>query len=296
MFERFTDEARMVVRLAQEEARRMRHPLIGTEHLLLALLGEGDGPGRAGAARPRPGRGRPAPPGHRHRRAGGRRAWTPRRWRHSGIDLDEVRRVTEASFGPGALDATRPRAGARRATSRSAKRSKKVLELSLREALRLGHHYIGTGHILLGLLREGEGLGRQGPRRRGRRPRRPARRRHPPHHLRSRLTRAGGPTVPRPPRTAGRLRAMRAIDDHDELVALCGGDTLCRGRRRGWTGAAAPGRATTGGRSPSPGPGISTRDRLAVHGPARGRRRRWSAALLPAGSAPTYRPLGRPGA
>ena len=158
MFERFTDEARLVVRLAQEEARRLRHPFIGTEHLLIAVLEEGHGP----AARAL--RGRDLDPSDLRRRVIDlvRRpdsGLDPEALATLGIDLEEVRRVTEASFGPGALDASG-------GTFRSGhipfgKRAKKVLELSLREALRLGHNHIGTGHLLLGLLREGEGLAAQ---------------------------------------------------------------------------------------------------------------------------------------
>lgn len=158
MFERFTDGSRLVVRLAQEEARRLRHPYIGTEHLLIALLDEGQGPAAQAL------RGRRVEAADLRRRilgivGEGDNGLDPEALATLGIDLEEVRRVTEASFGPGALDA-------RGGTHRSghipfSKRSKKALELSLREALRLKHKYIGTGHILLGLLREGEGLGMQ---------------------------------------------------------------------------------------------------------------------------------------
>jgi ATP-dependent Clp protease ATP-binding subunit ClpA len=156
MFERFTDEARQVVRRAQEEARRLRHPYIGTEHLLLALLG-GDGDPAAQALR-----GRDLDPDDVRRRILGivtseGDGLDPEALATLGIDLEEVRRVTEASFGPGALDVR----GGRPFPSGHipfGKRAKKALELSLREALRLGHKYIGTGHILLGILREGEGL------------------------------------------------------------------------------------------------------------------------------------------
>jgi ATP-dependent Clp protease ATP-binding subunit ClpA len=157
MFERFTDEARAVVRRSQDEARGLRHRYIGTEHLLLAMLAGSSGPGA------------------RALRESGVDAADIRRRVLSivgapaaadtldpdalatlGIDLDEVRRATEASFGPGALDT---RAGAvPKGHIPFSKRAKKVLELSLREALRLGHGYIGEGHMLLGLLREGDGV------------------------------------------------------------------------------------------------------------------------------------------
>lgn len=156
MFERFSAEAREVVRRSQEEARGLRHRFIGTEHLLLAMLAGSSGPGARAL-----------------REQGVEAADIRRRviaivgspstedldsaaLATLGIDLDEVRRATEASFGPGALDA---RAGAiPKGHIPFSKRAKKVLELSLREALRLGHGYIGEGHILLGLLREGEGV------------------------------------------------------------------------------------------------------------------------------------------
>jgi ATP-dependent Clp protease ATP-binding subunit ClpA len=156
MFERFSDEARLVVRNAQEEARRLRHPLIGTEHLLLALASANEGPGSQALH----GRGLDAaglrrrvvdivgPPGDE---------LDPQALATLGIDLEEVRRVTEASFGPGALE-SRGRKPAPSGHIPFSKRAKTVLELSLREALRLGHNHIGDGHILLGLIREGEGV------------------------------------------------------------------------------------------------------------------------------------------
>jgi ATP-dependent Clp protease ATP-binding subunit ClpA len=159
MFERFSQEARLVVQRAQEEARRLRHPLIGTEHLLLAMADADEGPGTQ-ALRDR---GLDAanlrlrvvgivgPPGDE---------LDPQALATLGIDLEEVRRVTEASFGPGALDA-RGRKPMPPGHIPFSKRAKKVLELSLREALRLGHNYIGNGHILLGLIREGEGVAAQ---------------------------------------------------------------------------------------------------------------------------------------
>jgi hypothetical protein len=120
MFERFTDRARRVVVLAQEEARLLNHNYIGTEHLLLGLLHEAGGAAAEALARV------------------------------DGVSLERVRSEVEQMIGGGkaAPDAHIP----------FTPRSKKVLELSLREALQLGHNYIGTEHILLGLLREGEGV------------------------------------------------------------------------------------------------------------------------------------------
>ena len=122
MFERFSERARRVVVLAQEEARMLNHNYIGTEHILLGLIHEGDG----GAARS---------------------------LESLGISLDAVRQQVEEIIGRG-----------QQAPSEHipfTPRAKKVLELSLREALQLGHGYIGTEHILLGLLREGDGVAAQ---------------------------------------------------------------------------------------------------------------------------------------
>ena len=119
MFERFTDRARRVVVLAQEEARMLNHNYIGTEHILLGLIHEGEGV----AAKAMEG---------------------------MGISLEAVRAQVEEIIGQG-----------QQAPSGHipfTPRAKKVLELSLREALQLGHNYIGTEHILLGLIREGEGV------------------------------------------------------------------------------------------------------------------------------------------
>src|SRR5215469_16642156 len=122
MFERFTDRARRVVVLAQEEARELGHNYIGTEHILLGLLREEEGvAARALAA--------------------------------MGIGLDVVRREVRQIIGPGE--------GEQASHIPFTPRAKKVLELSLREALTLGHNYIGTEHILLGLVREGEGVAAQ---------------------------------------------------------------------------------------------------------------------------------------
>ncbi len=119
MFERFTERARSVVTLAQEEARRLSHNHIGTEHLLLGLLREGEGiAAQVLLAR--------------------------------GITLDGVRTEVERIIGRGT--------GKPKGQIPFTPRAKKVIELSLREAKRLHHNYMGTEHILLGLLREGEGV------------------------------------------------------------------------------------------------------------------------------------------
>jgi len=123
MFERFTTRARNAVVLAQEEARRLDHNYIGTEHVLLGLLREPDGV-------------------------------ASRALRRLGISLETVRSSVEQIIGRGG---ERPPEGHIPFTPRA----KKVLELSLREALQLGHNYIGTEHILLGLIREGEGMAAQ---------------------------------------------------------------------------------------------------------------------------------------
>jgi prophage maintenance system killer protein len=119
MFGRFTDRARRVVQLAQEEARLLNHRYVGTEHLLLGLLGEGEGVAAKALA-------------------------------SLGISLEAVRAQVVELIGHGQ---TAP-AGHIPFTPRA----KKVLELSLREALQLGHNYVGTEHLLLGLVREGEGV------------------------------------------------------------------------------------------------------------------------------------------
>ena len=122
MFERFTDRARHVVVLAQQEARMLNHNYIGTEHLLLGLIHEGEG-------------------------------IAAQVLESLGISLQAVRRQVEEIIGegqqapPGDIPFT--------------PRTKKVLELSLREARALDHHYVGTEHILLGLIREGEGVAAQ---------------------------------------------------------------------------------------------------------------------------------------
>jgi ATP-dependent Clp protease ATP-binding subunit ClpC len=122
MFERFTDRARRVVVLAQEEARMLNHDYIGTEHILLGLIHEGEGV-------------------------------AAKALESLGISQEAVRQQVKEIIGQG-----------QRAPSGHipfTPRAKKVLELSLREALQLGHNYIGTEHILLGLIREGEGVAAQ---------------------------------------------------------------------------------------------------------------------------------------
>ena len=122
MFERFTDRARRVVVLAQEEARMLNHSYIGTEHILLGLIHEGDGV-------------------------------AAKALQSLDVSLGAVREQVREIIGQG-----------QQAPSGHipfTPRAKKVLELSLREALQLGHNYIGTEHILLGLIREGEGVAAQ---------------------------------------------------------------------------------------------------------------------------------------
>lgn len=163
MFERFTDDARRVVTAAQVEARRLNHPRIGTEHLLLGMLQDPESlaarvlPGldHGGAeARLRDILNQPA--GRRGHELDAELLST------IGIDLDAIREKVEEAFGPGALD--REPVRDHRGHLRSGRhipfgpRAKKTLELSLREALALKHKAITDGHVLLGLIREGEGL------------------------------------------------------------------------------------------------------------------------------------------
>jgi ATP-dependent Clp protease ATP-binding subunit ClpA len=153
VFERFTPEAREVVVLAQEEARTLRHDHVGTEHLLLALL-RLDTPTTAVLRRH----------GLDHAEvaeavaSAGGDGLDADALRTLGIDLDAVRDVVEATFGPGALD---PRSGGRRKSSPGhipfTAGAKKVLELSLRETLAMRSNRITDGHVLLGLLRDGQG-------------------------------------------------------------------------------------------------------------------------------------------
>jgi ATP-dependent Clp protease ATP-binding subunit ClpA len=161
MFERFTDSAREAVVQAQTEARSLGHRYIGTEHLLLGLLADSESESarclwlhRVDHDQVREALVRiiPAPPGDLDAEA----------LETLGIDLSAVREKVEATFGAGALDQP---PGSRGQPMRLpfghipfTARAKKVLELSLREALRLHHKHIADGHILRGLLREGEGL------------------------------------------------------------------------------------------------------------------------------------------
>lgn len=122
MFERFTDRARRVIVLSQENARKLNHNYIGTEHLLLGLVHEGEGIAAKALV-------------------------------SLGVVLEGVRQEVEEVIGQG-----------QQAPSGHipfTPRAKKVLELALREALQLGHNYIGTEHILLALIREGQGVGAQ---------------------------------------------------------------------------------------------------------------------------------------
>lgn len=122
MYERFTDRARRVCVLAQEQARQLNHNYIGTEHLLLGLLREGEGVASQALGA-------------------------------LGIGVEMVAGEVESIVGRGEVSPSGDLPWTPRA--------KKVLELSLREALQLGHNYIGTEHVLLGLIREGEGVAAQ---------------------------------------------------------------------------------------------------------------------------------------
>ena len=158
MFERFTQDARRTVTQAQEEARGMHCRHIGTEHLLLGLLAQDGTPAQRVLAEH----------GLTHEAAAAAVAGylgpddlDAGALSTLGIDLDAVRESVEAAFGKGALDQParrRCRDGASSGHIPFTPRAKKVLELALRESLALEHRYIGSGHILLGLLREGDGL------------------------------------------------------------------------------------------------------------------------------------------
>ncbi|HET6395113.1 MAG TPA: Clp protease N-terminal domain-containing protein [Blastococcus sp.] len=153
MFERFTIEARQTVVGAQHEARRLHSGRIGTEHLLLALLRQ---PTPSAAVLTRHGLARDEVT-EAVRSYVGDGDLDAEALTALGIDLDAVRSSVEASFGPGALD--RPSRGRGPAAHIPfTPRAKKVLELSLREAIAMRSKTIADGHIALGLLREGEGL------------------------------------------------------------------------------------------------------------------------------------------
>ena len=156
MFERFTEAARQTVVLAQEEARELHSGHIGTEHLLLGLVGQGGTPVADVLSR------------HGLTRDTVTGAITSRvaddldadALSSLGIDLDAVRETVEATFGEGALRPSPPscRPRVRDGHIPFTPRAKKVLELSLREAVALKSPSISEGHILLGVLRDGEGL------------------------------------------------------------------------------------------------------------------------------------------
>ena len=125
MFERFTDRSRRVVVLAQEEARMLNHEYVGTEHILLGLIREDGGV-------------------------------AARALESLGISEEEARQQVEEIVGRGQAD---PARGHLPFTPQG----KKVLQLSLREAIALGHGYVGTEHILLGLIREDDGVATRAP-------------------------------------------------------------------------------------------------------------------------------------
>jgi ATP-dependent Clp protease ATP-binding subunit ClpA len=152
MFERFTAEARQVVIGAQQEARRMHSARTGTEHLLLALLAQTGT--RTSAVLSRHGLTHDEAAESIRAFVGGDDL-DAEALSSVGIDLGAVRESVEATFGPGSLDVGRSTA---RGHIPFTPRAKKVLELSLREALALGQRSIRDGHIALGLLREGQGL------------------------------------------------------------------------------------------------------------------------------------------
>ena len=157
MFERFTQDARVVVVRSQEEARELGHDHIGTEHVLLAMLAHGEGT----AAQALAACGMTADDVRRRVVEGNRTErdpLDPEALASLGIDLDEVRRATEATFGPGALDqaGTRP---TKRGHIPFTESAKKAMELALRESINLRHKEIRDGHLLLGLIREGRSLG-----------------------------------------------------------------------------------------------------------------------------------------
>jgi ATP-dependent Clp protease ATP-binding subunit ClpA len=156
MFERFTARAKRSLELAQSEAKSLDHGFLGTEHLLLGLLAEGGGV----AARVLLAEGLSLPAAREAVVGRGGGIGDAEALATIGIDLDAVRSTVEESFGPGALDSGRRALKGRRASGARffTPKAKKALEMSLREALALGHNYIGTEHILLGLIRLGDGV------------------------------------------------------------------------------------------------------------------------------------------
>jgi ATP-dependent Clp protease ATP-binding subunit ClpA len=159
MFERFTDEARAIVTRATSHADALQHGWIGTEHLLLGLLEDPDG--RAARLLARWGVGREWVTGEIERIIGrGEPDLDADALATLGIDLDAVRERVEQTFGAGALSGgQRCRRGALpRGTLPFTPRAKKVLELSLREAIAMGDRSIGGEHVLLGIAREGDGV------------------------------------------------------------------------------------------------------------------------------------------
>ena len=156
MFERFTDKARTSLAVASAEAERLGHNFLGTEHVLLGLLQSG---GVAAQVLASEGLTVDAVRDEVRRRVGSGSPTDAESLRSIGIDLDEVRSAVEGSFGPGALERPVKAKGVRWRTRRPfVPRAKKVLELGLREALGLGHNYIGTEHVLLAIVRLGEGV------------------------------------------------------------------------------------------------------------------------------------------
>jgi ATP-dependent Clp protease ATP-binding subunit ClpA len=158
MFERFTTAARDVVVGAQREREEFSHPYVGTEHLLLGLLNEGAGGAYALLRRAGLSRMQVREDVQKALRQGPLGDADAEALKAIGIDLTEVRAKVEATFGPGALQVPPARRGFFQKQGRFSPRAKKVLELSLREAIRLHDNFIGPEHILLGLIREGEGL------------------------------------------------------------------------------------------------------------------------------------------
>ena len=123
MFNRFTERARRAILLAREEAKRLDHDYLGTEHLLLGLIGEGEGVAAVAL-------------------------------QNLDVDLEQVRQEVEKTVGRGGGSLFLGQIP-------FTPRAKKVLELAVTEARALGHNYIGTEHLLLGLVREGEGVAAQ---------------------------------------------------------------------------------------------------------------------------------------